>query len=153
MYYSSEAFLSFEPRISRLMGLPWWLRSPVAQMVKNQPAVQETQVRSLGQEDPLDKGMAFHSSVLAWRIPRREEPGGLQSMGSQRVGRDRVTNTATLQLVIRGICLQCGKPRLIPGLERSHGEGNGYSLQYHVLFMHYVLFMCVSLVPGHILEI
>ena len=75
------------------MGLPWWLRSPVAQMVKNLPAVQETQVRSLGQEDPLEKGMAVHSSVLAWRIPRREEPGGLQSMGSQRVGRDRATLT------------------------------------------------------------
>ena len=53
----------------------------------------ETQVRSLGQEDPLEKEMATHSSVLTWRIPWREEPGGLQSMGLQRVGHDQVTNT------------------------------------------------------------
>ena len=52
------------------------------------PAMQETQVQSLGQEDPLEKGMATHSSIPAWRIPRTEEPGGLQSMGSQRVGHD-----------------------------------------------------------------
>jgi len=52
------------------------------------PAVWETQVQSQGQEDPLEKGMATHSSVLAWRIPWKEEPGGLQSMGSQRVGHD-----------------------------------------------------------------
>ena len=52
-------------------------------MVKNLPAVLETQVRSLGVEDPLEKGMATHSSILAWRIPWTEEPGGLQSMGSQ----------------------------------------------------------------------
>ena len=55
--------------------------SLVAQMVKNPPAVQETWVRSLGWEDPLEKEMATHSSVLAWRIPWTEEPGGLQSMG------------------------------------------------------------------------
>ena len=55
-------------------------------MVKNLPAVQETWVQSLGWEDPLEKEMATHSSILAWRIPRTEEPGGLQSMGSQRVG-------------------------------------------------------------------
>ena len=58
----------------------------MAQMVKNLPAMQETQVRSLGQEDPLEKGMAIHSSIIAWRIPWTEELGGLQSMGSQRVG-------------------------------------------------------------------
>ena len=60
--------------------------SLVAQMVKNLPAVQESQVRSLDQEDPLEKGMATHSSIFAWRIPCTEEPGGLQSIGSQRVG-------------------------------------------------------------------
>ena len=54
-------------------------------MVKNPPAMQETWVRSLW-EDPLEKGMATHSSILAWRIPWTEEPGGLQSMGLQRVG-------------------------------------------------------------------
>ena len=52
-------------------------------MVKNPPAMQKTQVRSLGREDPLEKGMATHSSVLAWRIPWTEEPCELQSMGSQ----------------------------------------------------------------------
>ena len=57
-------------------------------MVKNLPIMQETQVQSLGREDPLEKGMATHSSILAWRIPWREEPDGLQSMGSQRVGHD-----------------------------------------------------------------
>ena len=62
--------------------------SLVAQMVKNLTTVQETQVRSLGLENPLEEGMATHSSVLAWRIPWTEEPGGLQSMGSQRVGHD-----------------------------------------------------------------
>ena len=60
--------------------------SLVAQLVKNLPAVWETWVRSLGWEDPLEKGRATHSSILAWRIPGTEEPGGLQSTGSQRVG-------------------------------------------------------------------
>ena len=57
--------------------------SLIAQSVKNLPAMQETWVRSLGQEDPLEKEMATHSSILAWRIPGTEEPGGLQSMGLQ----------------------------------------------------------------------
>ena len=62
--------------------------SLMAQTVKNLPAVQETQVRSLGLGDSLEKGMATHSSFLAWRIPWTGEPGGLQSMGSQRVIQD-----------------------------------------------------------------
>ena len=57
-------------------------------MVKNLPAMQDAQVRSLGQKDPLEKGMATQSSILAWRIPWTEELGGLQSMGSQRVRHD-----------------------------------------------------------------
>ena len=60
----------------------------VAQMIKNLPAVQETLVRSLGQEDPLKKGMATLSSILAWRISWTEETGGLQFVGSQRVRHD-----------------------------------------------------------------
>ena len=60
----------------------------VAQMVKNLPAIQETQLCSLDQVDPLEKGMATHSSILAWRIPWTDEPGGLQSTGLQRVGHD-----------------------------------------------------------------
>ena len=55
-------------------------------MVKNLPELQETQVQSLGQEDPLEKGMATHSSILAWRIPWTEEPSGLQFIGLQRAG-------------------------------------------------------------------
>ena len=62
--------------------------SLVAQMVKNLPAIWETWVRSLGQEDPLEESMAPPSSILVWRIPWTEEPGWLQSMGSQRVGCD-----------------------------------------------------------------
>ena len=69
--------------------------SLVAQMVKNLPPMQETWVQSLGQEDPLEKEMATHSSILAWRIPWTEEPGGPQFMGSQRVGHDWTTNTFT----------------------------------------------------------
>ena len=68
------------------MLAPWNVASLVAQMVKNLPAMQETWVCSLGQEDPLEKGMATHSSVLTWEIPWAEESGGLQSMGSQGVG-------------------------------------------------------------------
>ena len=69
--------------------------SLVAQKVKNLPAMWETQVQSLGWEDPLEKGTASHSSLLAWRIPRTEEPGGLQSMESQRVGHECAANTFT----------------------------------------------------------
>ena len=61
---------------------PWWLR-----VVKNLPVMQETRVWSMGQEDPLEKGMATHSTILSWRIPWTEEPGGLQSMGSQESDR------------------------------------------------------------------
>ena len=61
------------------------MRSLVAQMVKDLPAMWETWVRPLGWEDPLEMGMATHSSILAWRIPWTEESGGLQSVGSQRV--------------------------------------------------------------------
>ena len=62
--------------------------SPMSQMVKNLPAMQETPVQSLGWKDPLEKGMAICSSVLAWRVPWTREPGGLQSMGLQSVGHD-----------------------------------------------------------------
>ena len=77
--------------LGRSMFVPSDLLYPaslLAQMVKNLPAMQETQVRSLGREDTLEKGMTTHSSILAWRIPRTEDPRGLQSMGSQRAGHD-----------------------------------------------------------------
>ena len=85
------------------MSIPGWGRSAregigyplhsswaslAAQLVKNLPAMQETWVQSLGWEDPLEEGMATHHSILAWRIPWTEEAGGLQSIGSQRVGLD-----------------------------------------------------------------
>ena len=67
----------------------------MAQMVKNPPVMQEMQSRSLGQEEPLEKGMATHSSILAWRISWTEEPGGLQSVGSQKESNmtERLTHT------------------------------------------------------------
>ena len=68
----------------------------MTQTVKNLPAMQETQVRSLGREDPLEKGTATHSSILAWRIPWTEKPGGLHPMESQRIGHNLATNTFTL---------------------------------------------------------
>ena len=64
---------------------------PGGSVVKNPPAKQEMRVRSLGQEDPLEREMATYSSILAWEIPRTEEPDGLQSMGLQRVGQDLET--------------------------------------------------------------
>ena len=69
--------------------------SLVAQTVKNLPAVQETLLGSLGWEDPLEKGMAIHCSIHAWRIPWTEEPGGLQSVGSQRAGHGWATDSTT----------------------------------------------------------
>ena len=72
-----------------IKGLPWWSSvSLVAQRLKRLPARRETWVQSLGREDPLENEMATHSSILAWRIPWTEEPGRLQSTGSQRVGDD-----------------------------------------------------------------
>ena len=77
----------------------------VAQMVKNLPAMQETWIRSLGWEDPLEEGTATHSSILASRIPWTEEPGGPQSIGSQRVRQDKVTNASEVQsYIIHGLC-------------------------------------------------
>ena len=72
------SILNPPPKFIKWSGLPWWLRS-----VKSLPAVQETRVQFLGQKDPLEKEMATHSSILAWRIPWAGEPSRLQSMGSQ----------------------------------------------------------------------
>ena len=74
--------------------------SHVAQLVKNLPAVQETWVRSLGWEDPLEKEMETHSSILVWKISWTEEPGGLQSMGSKRVGHNWATNSNLLTYLL-----------------------------------------------------
>ena len=88
-------------RTSNVEGLQRWpWASPVAQTVKNLPAMQETSVRSLDWEDPPEKEMATHSSILAWRIPWTEKPDRLQSMGLQRVGHNWVTFTQRWSLSI-----------------------------------------------------
>ena len=76
---------------------------PSGSTVKNLPVVQETRVWSLGREDPLEEGMATHSSVLAWRIPWTEEPGRLQSTGSQRVGHDWSDLAGTHACILTGM--------------------------------------------------
>ena len=80
----TQLMITFKNTVSTLKHIA----SLVAQRLKRLPAMWETWVRSLGWEDPLEKEMATHSSILAWRIPWTEEPGGLQSTGSQRVGHD-----------------------------------------------------------------
>ena len=82
-FYLTHSLQKFHKTIYPLYGA-----SLVAQTVKNLPAMQETQVRSLSWDDPLEKGMATHSSILAWKIPRTEGPGEQQSMGLQRVRHD-----------------------------------------------------------------
>ena len=77
--------------------------SLVTQTVKNSPAMQETRVRSLVWEDPLEKGMATHPSILVWRISWIEEPGGLQSMGSQRVGQDELITLSLSHSLISAV--------------------------------------------------
>ena len=108
--------------------------SLVAQRLKPLPPMRETQVRSLGGEDPLEKKMATHSSILAWRIPRTEKPGRLQSMGSQRVGHDCATslhlsavyiafilNVKLFMLIpwgqgVKSLCIHCRGPGFYPWL-------------------------------------
>ena len=76
------------PRLCRALACTAQMCLPGGSASKEPPAVQKTRARSLGQEDPLEEEMATHSSVLAWRIPWTDEPGGLQSMGPQRLGHD-----------------------------------------------------------------
>ena len=85
----SEAKSEKEKQTSYINPIYMRSRKMVAQLVKNLPAMQETWIRSPGWEDPLEEGMATHSSVLAWGIPSTEEPGRLQSAGSRRVGYNR----------------------------------------------------------------
>ena len=85
--WTSKKKNQLNPSGSEIISSKHWIgASLVAQKLKRLPAMQETRVRSMSWEDPLEKEIATHSSILAWRIPRREEPGRLQSMGSQRVG-------------------------------------------------------------------
>ena len=96
------------------LPIPTALASLEAQMVKNLPAVQETWVQSLGQEDPLEKGTATHSRILAWRISRTQEPGGLQSMGSQRVGHNWLFLSTMEGLLHEGRALPQGSKIIAP---------------------------------------
>ena len=116
----------------------------MAQTVKNLPVIQDTWVRSLGWEVTLEKGMATHSSILAWRIPWTEEPGRLQSMGSQRVGHDSATSLSfyipwaslVAQMLKNLPAMQktwVQSLGLIPGSGTSPGEGNGNPFQYYCL--------------------
>ena len=88
----TEGNSSIKPRARRDQTVDDQLVCLGAQMVTHLLAMQETWVQSLGQEDPLEKEMATHFSTLAWKIPWMEEPGRLESMGSQRVGHDRATS-------------------------------------------------------------
>ena len=92
--------------------------SLVAQMVKNPPAMQETQVWSLGQKDPLEKGMTTHSSILAWRIPQTEQPGRLQSMGSQSPW-GRFILSYHIHRIRKHICFVCTGPSIQHGVWHS----------------------------------
>ena len=92
--------LTIQTFVGKVMSLFFNTLFSVAQMGKNLPAVQATWAQSLGQEGPLEKGMVTHSSILDWRIPWSEESGRLQSMGSQRVGHNWVTNTFTSRFVV-----------------------------------------------------
>ena len=102
--------------------------------------MQETCDQSLGQEDPLEKEMAIHSSIVPWRIPWTEECGGLQSIESQRVGHDLATTSLLLPWLSKDFpggsdgkasVYNSGDPGLIPGSGRSPGEGNGNPFQYY----------------------
>ena len=92
-----------------------FVASLLAEKVRNLPAIQETQVQSLGKEYPLEEEMATHASILAWRIPWREVPGRLQSMGSQRVRQDWETNTFIFQEMTN--FTPCSLPRSSKGEE------------------------------------
>ena len=97
----------------------------MAQIIKNLPAMQETWVPSLGQEDPLEKEMAIHSSILAQRIPWTEEPGGLQFIGLQ-VRHDQVTNMFTLIIDTNSMDMNLGKlQEMVRGREAWHAAVHG----------------------------
>ena len=113
-----------ERKIKTYYKLYW--ASLVTQTVKNLPAMQKTQVRFLGWEDPLEEKTATHSSTLAWRIPWTEEPGGLQSMGSPRVEHNWVTNTFTF-IKFRASLVRTGH-RTTDWFQIGKGVRQGYIL-------------------------
>ena len=148
--YSNPSFLGKGSRIStRLFNADYSAKHYwpflVTQMMKNLPAMYETRVRSLDQEDPLEKEIATNTSILTWRIPWTEETGGLQSMGSQRVGHNLAANTHAFNgrslshspdphpyPPIAGVCLDKEVPSLSPAwqeLAASEQEGEDTSLR------------------------
>ena len=122
------------PATKELMG-----DSLVAQRLKRLPPMRETRVWFLGREDPLEKEMAIHSSTLAWKIPWMEEPGRLQSMGSQRVGHDWATSFSHGYLGLpwwlssKKICLLMQEMWVWSLVQEDPGEGNGNLFQYSCL--------------------
>ena len=124
-----------------LLNTSLFRASLVAQVVKNLPATWETWVQSLGWEDPLEEGMATHSSILAWRIQWIEEPGRLQSMGPKWVGHNWVTkhnkhnkcSELSTWLSDRESSSQMGNTGSIPGWGRLSEEANGNPLQHSCL--------------------
>ena len=101
-YYVSSASIELSEYHLFPSGAVFWRKKPlnnfwVAQMMNNRPEMQETWVWSLGQEDPLEKGIATHSSILAWRIPWTDEPGGLLSLGLQKIEQHWATNIFTFR--------------------------------------------------------
>ena len=128
------------------MVLPLSTPSLVAQKVKNLPAMQETWVPSLGQEEPLEKGTATHPSILAWRTPRTEEPGGLQSIRSQRVRHDLATNTFTFTLPNKLTILLGGTRRWVDRWTEKWNlsnldERDSYCSHAQCIITHNVLFI------------
>ena len=123
---------------------------PSAQTVKRLPTMQETWVQSLGQEDPLEKEMASHSSINAWKIPWTKEPGGLQSMGSQRVGHDWVTSFHFTSKISRN-CPLSGTSPLPPGISKHLRVFSGL-LQYSLNGFPSALVLLKSVFTGEIFE-
>ena len=118
----------------------WWA-SLVAQTVKNRLAVQETQVQSLGRDNPLEKGMTTYSSFLAWKMLWTEEPGQLESTGLQRDRHDRATDTCTFSKPLFNCQKQgCSGPSAISVLRMRRGDASWYcvsiqlSIQPHIIF-------------------
>ena len=117
-----------------ILGLPWWLEDfTCGSKVKHLPAMQETRAQSLGWEDPLEKEMATHSSILTWKIPWTEEPGGLQARGSQREKRlsdFSFTFTFPGGSVVKNLPAKQETWAWSLDREKSAGEGNGNLLQH-----------------------
>ena len=119
---------------------------------RNLPAMQKTQIQSLGQEDPLEKGMATHSSILDWRIPWAEEPGGLHSMGSQKVGHAWVINTHTHKGIQKSLVPEKinpnNKPCCIVGC-RNTGQAKTLPCQATISVWNFMSLFCWASVFCH----